>query len=321
MVLSNGPNSLAISETTRKHVIKTAREMGYKPNAAARALATGQSRTILIVAFDIWDENLIERLRGVESHLIPHDYTTRMCTVGPVEGTMAYSRIITSGLADGVLLTGAVTPDNAPVLDAICREAAEMEIPVVALTDSFPRDRVKIVVDIDDEHGAREAIEHLIWHGHRKIAFIGVSNQHWSDTREKAYMMTLEESGIKVDPSLIFHGDLTTEWVYDAAMGIAGIPDCTALFTAGDCLALPAISGLKAAGKKIPQDFAIVGFDDSGRMSKYTDPPLTTVHNPFYETGKQAAEILLALIEGRPVVSEPLPVHLVIRKSCGCNGD
>lgn len=319
LVLNNSPNAIPISEATRQSVLETAKMLGYRPNAAAKALATGRSNTVLMVAFDLWDENLAERLRGTEAFLVPAGYSVRMCTMDSAIGFGAYTELLRSGQADGVLLTGISTPDTYPMLRDLAQEAKEEGIPVVALADAFPRECVEIVADIEDQKGAEDAVRHLIEHGHRTIVLLGVKDQRWAVNREKGYRAALDGAGIPVDPSLVVLGDRSQTWAYNTTLELCKSLKFTAMFVVTDNMAVAAMSALHVSGRKVPDDCAIIGFDNNEKMAKYTDPPLTTVDNPFYDTGRQAAEMLIDMIEDRPLKRKPLPASLVIRQSCGCN--
>jgi LacI family transcriptional regulator len=271
-----------------------------------------------MVAFDLWDENLVERLRGAEAHLVPQGYTIRMCTVDSTAGLGACSEILGSGQADGVLLTGLAMPETYPILRDLREEADAMAVPVVALANAFPAEYVGAVADIDDERGAEEAVSHLIQHGHRRILLLGVANQAWAEKRERGYRSALKKAGIPVDSSLIVLGDRSQTWAYNTTLDLANSKDFSAMFAVTDNMAVAAISALKAAGRRVPEDCAAIGFDNNEKVARFTDPPLTTVDNPFYDTGKLASEMLLNMIEKKPVEQKVLPVSFVIRQSCGC---
>lgn len=320
LILNDSPNLIRISNATRQRVLDVAKELGYVPNAAAKALATGKSNTILMVAFDLWDENLVERLRGAEAHLVPTGYSTRMCTVDATGDLSSYREILRTGQADGVLLTGLASPDTYPILRDLRSEAEAVGVPVVAMADAFPRELVEVVADINDESGAYDAVTHLIGHGHKRILHLGVANQPWAERREEGYISALKTAGIPIDSSLVLRGDRSQTWAYDATMEATKKLDFTAMFAITDNMAVAAMSALTAAGKKIPEDCAVVGFDNNEKMARFTMPPLTTVDNPFYDAGKSAAEMLIDMIEKRPIKPVLLPVSLVVRRSCGCKG-
>lgn len=320
-VLNDTARAAAISQETRRRVLETAERIGYRPNYAARSLATGRSQTILMVLFDLWDEHLAERLRGSEAHLVPLGYSLRVCTVEPGATEQSFSEILRTGQADGVLLSGLASPETASDLAHLTAEADSAGVPVVALTDSFPRDLISYVSDIDDEAGAQQAVSHLLSHGHTRIAFLGVSDQRWSVSRQHGYEAALREAKIPVKHALMMFGQRSQTWAYEATSKLAARTDFTAMFAVTDALAIAALAALRTLGRRVPEDCAIIGFDNDERFARFTDPPLTTVDNPFFDAGRTAAWMLLDLINGTSVSTKPLPTPLIIRRSCGCTGD
>jgi DNA-binding LacI/PurR family transcriptional regulator len=206
------------------------------------------------------------------------------------------------------------------MLRDLVAEAREADTPFVALADAFPREYVEVVADIDDERGAEDAVRHLIDHGHRRIVLLGVRDQNWAVKREKGYRAAMRKAGIEVDPALVILGDRSQTWAYNTTLKLCKSLDFTAMFAVTDNMAVAAMSALHVSGKKVPDECAIIGFDNNEKVAKYTAPPLTTVDNPFYETGRRAAEMLISMIKKRPVESKPLPLSLVVRQSCGCKG-
>ena len=320
LVLNNSPHRVPISDATRQRVLEAAKRLGYRPNAAAKALATGRSNTILMVAFDLWDENFIERLKGAEEYLVPAGYSTRMCTVDAKGGLSAYTEILRTGQADGVLLSGMATHDTYPILKELCREADTVGVPIVSLANAFPDEYISIGAYVDDKDGAEKAVMHLIGHGHRRILLLGIEGQQFARNREQGYRTALENAGIPIDPELIVLGKPTQMWAYETTLKIAKSLDFTAMFVMIDNMAIAALSALKASGKRVPEDCALVGFDNNEKFARFTDPPITTIDNPFFETGKRAAELLVDIIDKKDVKTVILPVDLVVRQSCGCPG-
>ena len=319
LVLGHGPSAFPISAATREKVLTTAREMGYKPNGAARALVTGRSNCILIVVFGGWDENLLARLRGLESYFVPHGYSIRLCTIIEELDLMGFHDIIQTGQADGVLLTGLYVNAKAHLLARI-REATQAQgIPTIALADVFPEGSVDRVIEMDEEAGAEAAVAHLIAHGHRRIALISVVDQTWALKRECGYKQALAKAGLELDPALIAVGPLDQEWVYRFVGEMARTRAFTAIFVVLDFLALPALAALKTAGRRVPEDCALIGFDNTASFAGFIDPPLTTVANPIVEASQAAGELIIAMSKQAAVNSvPPLPTRLVIRRSCGC---
>ncbi len=318
LILNGNPAPGRISEPTRAKVMQAAKKMGYSPNAAAKALSTGRSNTILMVVFDLWDENLTERIRGVEAHLVPAGYTTRMCTVDARGGLSAYANILSTGQADGVLLAGVAMPDSYPTLANLSKEARLAGVPIVSLTNTFPAEYAGTVTYIDDESGGYQAVSHLIEHGHRRIAILGVAGHPWAELREMGYLDALKEAGIEPDPKLIIRGGVDQIEAYKSTIELATTTDFTAMFAVTDNLAFAALAAIKKTGRRVPEDCALVGFDNNTKFTRFTDPPLTTIDNPFYNTGMAAAKLLIGLITNQPIEPVLLPVKLVSRRSCGC---
>ena len=318
LILNGKENAVPLSEATRERVLDTARQLGYRPNAAAKALATGRSQTVLVVAFGSWDENLLERLRGAESWLVPARYSTRMCTVSDDIGLQGCLEVVQTGLADGILVTGTVTARELPAYQRLNADAGAMGMPVVALADAFPPGVVANVAQIDDAGGAAMAMAHLVGHGHRRIVLLGVAGLRWAQQREQGYRMALDRAGIPDDPSLIALGDGSQSWAYNAMLTLAATVDFSAVFAMNDYLAIAALAALKMVGRRVPEDCALIGFDDNEKFARYTDPPLTTIANPLFETSRTAANRLLDMIDGAPFRPVSLPVEMVIRQSCGC---
>jgi signal transduction histidine kinase/DNA-binding LacI/PurR family transcriptional regulator/PAS domain-containing protein len=196
-------------------------------------------------------------------------------------------------------------------------------IPIVSIARALPGIPS---ISLDNAQGMRSAIAHLIeTHGCRRIAFIrGPETHREAERRYQAYMQVLGEHDIPFDPNLVVAGDFTGHIGAEAARLLLDqrklLPgkDFEALAVANDSMALGALEVLQARGVRVPDDVALVGFDDID-ASRYAIPALTTVRNPFYKLGVKAAEMLLAQIDGRDVPERTiLPLNLVVRQSCGC---
>jgi DNA-binding LacI/PurR family transcriptional regulator len=175
-------------------------------------------------------------------------------------------------------------------------------------------------VTVENKHGARQLVEHLIGLGHRRIAFInGPRGNEDSDWRARGYYEALAAHGLAPDPALEVEGGFSEETGAAGARELlARGAEFTALFAADDEMAIAAIGVLNAAGLRVPQDVAVVGFDDIV-TARYIQPPLTTVRAPTEQVGREAVLLLLAAIAGAPPPAQTvlLPVELVIRQSCG----
>jgi hypothetical protein len=187
----------------------------------------------------------------------------------------------------------------------------------------FAGDRMQSpAVIADNEGGIRQAVDHLIAHGHRRIAFISGRSDEDSYLRLNGYRASLYAHGVDVDPDLIEPGFHTTEGGHQAVENLLKRgARFTAVMGSNDVSAVGAMDALREAGLQVPKDVAVIGFDDRVE-AKAQIPPLTSVHFPMFEVGYQAVEELLQIIDGKKEdVFVRIPIHLVIRGSCGCLSD
>ncbi|MFN2108232.1 MAG: LacI family DNA-binding transcriptional regulator [Anaerolineae bacterium] len=180
-------------------------------------------------------------------------------------------------------------------------------------------------VSVDNREGMATAIRHLIEvHGYRRLAYIGgLPDNPSANERYQAYVMTLEEYGIPLDPTLVLPGDFSPPAGTQAMQvlmderGLRPVVDFEAVVASNDNMALTAMAELQRRDIRVPLDVAVVGFDDSGE-SRHAMPSLTTVHMPNEAMGRVAAEMALAAMRGEPVTDTAVPAELVVRQSCGC---
>jgi len=177
-----------------------------------------------------------------------------------------------------------------------------------------------VEVVVDNFHGALAAVQHLIGLGYRRIAFInGIPELQASQDRRRGYQVALQEKGIDLRPEWVVEGEFTDAGGYRAMKRLlATDPPPEAVFAASDAMALGAIRAIREQGLRVPQDVAIVGFDDVP-LAAQVDPPLTTVRQPISEMGRMACRLLVQLIQGEPVLQRKVVLHtqLVVRQSCG----
>lgn len=320
-VISGKPNPWSIGKETQQRVRAAAEKLGYRANAAAKALKTGRSESVLFLGIHTrsysWNLGLGEVLRGLETALVPKGYAINTCSISHTEDIDTYEEIVRSGRVDGVIVTGADDPkDN--ILERVHSIAESVGIPLVSLAP-FSTDFEEAVVMKDEMSGGEQATAHLIEHGHTRIAMIGASDIKWAAARTKGYKRALEKAGIPIDNDLIISLDLIEpHYAYNAILKAAKSLDFTALFAVSDSIALAAILALKSLGKRVPQDCAVIGYDNASDLAEYVDPPLTTLDNPFYLSGRYAADSIMALIDDKDAEPVLIPVSLVIRESCGC---
>jgi len=303
----------------RERVWEVIRRVGYQPHAAARSLVTRRTQIIGMVIPEavttlFTDPYFPLLLRGATEACNAHQYqlmlslfTTRANRQG------IYQRILGNGYLDGVIV--ASTPLNDPLIPNLLRD----QIPFISV-GRYPDERVHYV-DVDNIGGARMAVEHLIRLGHRRIATItGPLDMIAGQDRLTGYRQALEAHGIPVEEELIVEGEFTE------SSGMAGMQRLlpaspSAVFVASDMMAIGALKALRQAGRQVPQEIALVSFDDIP-IASAIDPPLTTVRQPIERMGSMAVEVLLSVLEtSREEEASAqriiLPTELIIRASCG----
>ena len=286
-------------------------ELGYVPQAAARQLAQGKTMTLGLLLPQIGAEFFSPMLRGIEAAARAAGYQLLIATQRRDDPRRPLGPHNTDGLL--------IYTDNAD--PAELKRLHRYAFPMVLLYCSAPEGLSIPSVMIEDRAGARQIVEHLITvHGRRRIAFLrGTEGNEDSYWREQGYREALAAHGLAFDSALVANGEYEQQRARAAveqwlASGLA----FDAIFAADDDSAGGALIALTAAGKRVPQDVALVGFDDT-LVARYLIPPLTTVHAPTEQVGQEAVRQLVALLttgQAEPVVL--LPTELVIRQSCGC---
>lgn len=310
-----------ISDATRQRVIKAAEELGYVPDAAARSLARGYNNNIALVLTqphaqvfkDIYVPNV---LTGVTQVIREKGMRILVELTDDVSHSESCLNLIRGREVAGLL----VIPSNPSPEDVnVLRTASDDGFPIVSLSTLMSE---LYSVTISHFEGVAKVVRHLLELGHRRIACVNYSpvigNPHASQ-RLQTYRDTLHEYGVPVDESLIHYGAFEAEHGYQAALALLRLPSPpTAIYAMNDVMAFGVMSALQEQKVRIPDDIAVVGYDDIP-LARYTTPALTTVSAPEVEHGKRAAEILVSLIERNPPVErhEKLDTQLVIRDSCG----
>lgn len=312
-VINNHPN---VRPEVRKRVWEVIQQVGYQPHAAARSLVTNRTQMLglviprgLVTLFS--DPFFPILIRGVADVCTARRYYLMLSFFSdPHQQEELYRRALRSRLLDGVILSGA------PLDDPLVPWLLQDNTPFV-VAGRYPDERVTYV-DVDNVGGARMAVEHLLRLGHRRIATItGPLTMMAGQDRLEGYRQALLSRGIPVHDALIAEGDFTEEGARVAMQRL--LPQRpTAVFAASDTMAVGAMKAIREAGLRIPDDIAIVGFDDLP-IASAVDPPLTTVRQPIERMGAMAAEMLIGLVEG--TITGPqhviLPTQLIVRASCG----
>lgn len=308
-----------ISQSTRQKVLKAIRELNYHPRRFARVLATrktGNIGFILANKYFYQAEPFYTRIfLGTEFEARKHKYYVLLTTVGEeFDPKKSIPRFLMEKNVDGVILTGKVT-------DALISYIKNSGIPVV-LIDYFPKEGKFPSVLIDNLQGSYEAVVHLIKLGHRRIGFIGGSIDHPSiNDRLKGFEQALEEFGLPNNNSFVAKNqpDSSAEDGYQAARKLLRLSTPpTAIFATNDTMAMGSIKAIREAGLHVPDDFAVVGFDDI-EVAAHTHPPLTTMRVPKEEMGALAVRKMVEFIESGEKLNEKTLVstELIVRDSCG----
>lgn len=316
-VLNNAPN-VQIPEETRRRVLDAARQLGYYPDAAARSLARQRSGNIGVLLCQSADRLfadvfLMEVLSGIHQVVRPHGYHIMLEAVEDVTAPDAYIGLVRSRHVDGLMVSGPRADDTQlAYLQAEGFPAVLLgRLPGCGLCE----------VDVDNVRGARTATEHLLKLGHRRIAFISNGPLIYTASRDRlrGYMAALAAAGLPNDESLVRYGRFSWESGYEAMQSLLSLPERpTAVFVASDVVAFGALEALARAGVRVPDEMAVVGFDDLP-MAAHVTPPLTSLHLPARELGRTAADIILQLMAGKEVRERTvlLDTSLVVRASCG----
>ncbi|MER5639143.1 LacI family DNA-binding transcriptional regulator [Kitasatospora sp. NPDC002227] len=310
-VLNGAPH---VRADTRERVLAAIRELDYRPNSAARALVTRRSQTLGVVSFDSTLYGPASMLDGIERAARSAGYFVSVTSLRSLDGRSvqeAVDRLRDQGV-DGVVV---IAPQTSAV-SAVARLSSS--VPLVAV-GSGDQTRVPMV-SVGNRSGAEAATRHLLDLGHRTVHHLaGPANWLESQDREEGWRRTLEAAGAPV-PS-VERGDWSARSGYQAGLRIAELTEATAVFCANDHMALGLLRALHEAGRSVPGDISVVGFDDIPEAG-YFIPPLTTVRQDFGELGRRALELLVEELEGVQHSSTRVEIapEMVLRRSVGPAG-
>jgi DNA-binding LacI/PurR family transcriptional regulator len=308
--------SALINAATKSRIQHLAREMGYSPDETARSLVMRRTHAVGVVVTTIADPWAAEVVEGIERTAYAHGYSLILAASNDEpEREIAAVEMLRSKRVDAVI----VTSSRVGALHQVRLGAAG--VPVILLNSHSQQQTLHTFsVRVDDRHGGCLATAHLIDLGHRCIAHVaGLAGHSPSAERLDGYLAALAEAGLPFDPALVIPGDgrfLGGEAALAALHDLTPRP--TAVFCYNDMTAIGLLRAARQAGLRIPDDLAVVGFDDIP-IAAYVSPALTTVAQPKFELGQRAMAMAMALIGGETgAVSDLiLPGRLVIRESTG----
>ncbi|MEV0406208.1 LacI family DNA-binding transcriptional regulator [Actinoallomurus sp. NPDC050550] len=304
----NGRGSLRAE--TRQRVQAAAEQLGFQANAAARTLSSGRTYTVGMITTDTIGRFSIPLMIGVEDALGAGRMSVFLCDGrdDPIR-EQYYLNTLLSRRVDGIIVTGRHARPRPPI-------GSGLPVPVVyAFVSSTDPEDCSVVAD--EAGGARKAIDHLLAVGRRRIAHVtGPEHHHSAVVRSAAAIEQLAESGLELAAPPLF-GEWSEAWGRRAVgMLLATAGEFDAVFCGSDQVARGVTDALRAAGRRVPEDVAVVGFDNWDVMVLGSQPPLTSVDMNLEGLGRGAADLLLAAINGEPSPGPHVrPCRLVVRES------
>jgi LacI family transcriptional regulator len=300
-----------ISTRTRARVHEAAEQLGFQSNALARSLLTGRSFTVGLLTNDSFGRFSIPVMLGAEDALQTGQIAVLLCD-GRDDAIREqhYVRTLVARRVDGIIVTGRRSDPRPPL-------GTDFALPVVyAMSESTNPQDVSVLPD--DKGGGRLAVEYLLATGRTRVGHItGPANFRAARLRAAGAGEALAHAGLAMAGEGPIHGVWSEEWGRQAAnILLRQAPDVDAVFCGSDQIARGAAESLREMGRKVPDDIALVGFDNWTVMAEASRPTLTTIDMNLTQVGRTAAEVLLAAIDGRPAHGTRLvPPELVVRDS------
>jgi LacI family transcriptional regulator len=305
-------NKYGVKKETRERILSIAVTMGYSPNAIARGLVKKTTNTIGLVIPDILNPFYPGVARGIEDKALKSGYSVFFCNTNHDKKRETLSlRLLAEKRVDGIIVAPGL--DNSGIPD----DVTGGDIPIVYICKRYVEPDKSFVV-IDDERGGFLATKHLIEQGYKTIGFIGAQNQALDfNERFEGYKQAFQKYGLELDSRYIYASDFKRQSGYRRVRKMLAKGDYPrAIFTENDLLALGIIQGIRESGLGVPEDIAVVGFDDIP-FAAFPEVQLTTIRQPKHEMGEIAVSILLDQLSGRntqprKMILEP---RLIIRSS------
>jgi LacI family transcriptional regulator len=313
-VLNNHPS---VRPTVRERVLQVIREQNYAPQAAARSLASARTDTIGVLIprsapFSLADPFIASMIQALFEASAQQEYFAVLAMLTADMEPGFYDRILRGRHFDGVIMFSSDIDD--PILPLLIKDGGPL-----VLIGRHPYFVNVTSVDVENREGARDAVTHLIGLGHRRIALInGQLQMEAAQARRDGYKQALLEAGIAIDAELMVEGFYSDAVAYQATLQLLDLlQPPTAIFASSDTMAIGALRAIRHRGLRVPNDIALIGYDDLP-LATYATPPLTSVRQPISEMAAHAVRVLIEQIRGQgPVTSVRLPARLVVRESCG----
>lgn len=307
-------DSPLISEETKAHIRDLARQHSFQINAPARRLSMKQSRTIAFVThayhkdFSVADLFGLEIMGGISAGLASREYDLLVIHVNPHDTKWAHQYFDTGRVDGFILMTSTHKQTHVKAL---------LELGAPFIIWGIPRAKQKYCsVTGDNFNGGRYATEYLVSINRKRIGFIGgpaddLEVMH----RQAGYESALKEAGREVEPALLEYGNFSNTSGGEAMQRLLdSVPDIDAVFVNSDLMAIAAMDVIRESGRSVPQDIAVVGYDDLS-IAEHSNPPLTTIRQNIALAGKLLAQNLIDYLQTGMVTNVSIPVELIIRKS------
>jgi len=306
----------SMSKETKENIAQVVEELGYRPNALARSLKQKKTHTIGAIVANILNPFSTSIIRGVEDYCNKHGFSLILCNADedPVK-ERDYLEVLADKQVDGLIIN--TTGHNNELVKSL-----NLHLPVVLIDRKVPEINTDTVT-VDSKKGVQLMIDHLIKLGHREIAFFTMPYQEVSPRTERVlgYRQALTSHGIACKPHLLVETGLDEASVIRAVQNVLVAPmQPDAIFGANNLMTMAVVKALKKMNISIPQDIAVVGFDDWD-WAELIDPPVTVVSQPTYAMGQEAAALLIKRLKSKKTSRKPAVIlfnpELIIRKSCG----
>lgn len=301
-----------ISPETRERILKAVRELGYRPNRLARAMSTKQANLVGLIVPDITNPYFPEVIRGVQDEALANDYNVLACNSDDQpEAELNIIELLASHGVDGIITF------SSKVKEGLLSEFAETFRPLVFVNRFFEHPSVSLLI-VDNLHGAQLVVDHFVTEGHTHIGMVTNKDYSFStEPRVRGFQGSLKQHGLPAEDGRIIGASPTTDGGYEATTRLLALhPESTAIFAYNDLMALGAIRACHDAGRTVPDDVSIIGFDDIQLASIYS-PSLSSIRVDKYQLGRLALKRLLAMIDQPDAEYPPInmDVELVLRES------
>lgn len=317
-LIFNGDTSIRINEDTRKHVLDIAEQMGYVPQAAARSLVQGHSNNLALVLLrphrQVFNDPYIPNIiTGFSEVARKAGFRIVVEQINDLSTLSVIRTMLKGGEVAGIVLNGTTSSQE------LITQLSEEGYPIVALGPKLNPALNSVVIDHTD--GIQKITNHLVSTGYNRIACITYAPKHDEHVQKRLdiFQNVLLKNNCELNSKLIRYGNYGPESGFNAMKDLLAqdqLPE--AVYCMNDLMAMGAMAAIREAGLTIPDDIAIVGYDDM-RFAAFTAPPLTTIQSPEIDQGRQAAQTLISQLKGNAPTEQIqyLKPELVIRQSCG----